>query len=171
MSVIAKIDALVPLIAGKLNDLNAQDGDLTALQTTVKTTLVEAINENKAAIDAATAGGLQINDAAAEASTVWSGQKTDSEITSRIAAALEGEDLSDIAAQITALMQADNGLVSAVAAQTFDATQQAQARSNIGAASQGAVTGLLTRMTAAETAIGDESTFDPVADFNAAINF
>lgn len=57
-----------------------------------------------------------------------------------IASALEGEDLSDIAAQITALMQADQGLVSTAAAQTFTPTEKAVGRANIDAASQADMT-------------------------------
>lgn len=54
-------------------------------------------------------------------------------VDAEIANALEGEDLSDIAAAIVALQAADQNLVSAGAAQTFSAAEQQQARDNIGA--------------------------------------
>ena len=120
------------LIAQKLNVLHGRDGDLSTLTTVEKANLVSAINE----IHSLVTGGSMIDDTTPSTTSLYSSQKTISEITARIAAAFEGEDLSDIAGQLTALMQADTGLVSAAAAQTFDAVQQEQARLNIAAAAQ-----------------------------------
>ena len=120
------------LIAQKLNVLHGRDGDLSTLTTVEKANLVSAVNE----IHSLVTGGSMIDDTTPSTTSLYSSQKTISEITARIAAAFEGEDLSDIAGQITALMQADTGLVSAAAAQSLDAVQQAQARSNIAAAAQ-----------------------------------
>ena len=115
-----------------MNVLHGRDGDLSTLTTIEKANLVSAINE----IHSLVTGGSMIDDTTPSTTSLYSSQRTVDEITARIAAALEGEDLSDIAAQITALMQADTGLVSAAAAQSLDAVQQAQARSNIAAAAQ-----------------------------------
>ena len=120
------------LIAQKLNVLHGRDGDLSTLTTIEKANLVSAINEVHSLVNSAS----MIDDTAPSTTSIYSSQKTVEEIAAQIAAALEGEDLSDIAGQITALMQADTGLVSAAAAQSFDAVQQAQARANIAAAAQ-----------------------------------
>lgn len=123
------------LVAAKLNLLNGKIGTITGLSTTDKSSLVAAINEVKAIADGAAGGGAVLNDSATNSTEGWTSSKIASEITSRLAAALEGQDLSDISDQITALLQADQGLVSATANQSFNAAQQTQARENIGAAS------------------------------------
>lgn len=127
------------LVAAKLNYLKGEIGTLTGLSTTDKSSLVAAINEVKAIADSAAGGGAVLNDGATNSTEGWTSTKIVSEITSRIANALEGEDLSDISDQIAALIQADNGLVSATANQSFNAAQQEQARTNIGAASAAGV--------------------------------
>lgn len=157
MSITQKLDALVPLIAQKLNDLNGYIGDLSTLNTTDQASLVNAVNE-------ILTSAVQIDDTGTSTSSVWSSNKTSTEITAAVAAALEGEDLSDIAAQIVALMQADNGLLSFEAAQTLTPAQQTQGLSNLGAGSAADVA-------ANASDIGDAAAFDPVAAFNAAVNF
>lgn len=123
------------LVASKLNYLKGEIGTLTGLSTTDKSSLVAAINEVKAIADSAAGGGAIINDSVTNSTDGWSSSKIVNEITTRLANALEGQDLSDIADQIAALIQADNGLVSATNSQSFSASQQTQARTNIGAAS------------------------------------
>lgn len=142
------------LLVAKLNELKTQIGDPGSLSTTNKANLVAAINE--VFTIASAPNGAQINDGAASLTEVWSSSKTASEITAAITAALEGEDLSDLAAEITALMQADQGLVSATATQSFDAAQQLQARTNIGSV--------------ASDDVGDTD-FDFEAEINANLSF
>lgn len=125
-------EANLQLVA-KLNQLKTLQGDLTALSTTNTANLVAAINEVLGVAQSA-ASASEINDAVTALNSTWSSTKITAEITAAITAALEGEDLSDIADAIVALAQADNGLVSAVAAQSFTAGQIAQAQSNINAA-------------------------------------
>lgn len=114
MTLDTRISWLVTTIATTVKNLKVKQGDLTTLTTTEKNTLVWAINELK--------------------SSLWI---LDSDVTTRIntaiANALEGEDLSDLADQILALVQADQWLVSATAVQSFTDPQKTQARNNIGA--------------------------------------
>ena len=132
MSLQTKITALAETIATQVKNIKVKQWDLTTLTTTEKNTIVWALNEVKASI--------------------WT---LDTDVTTRIntaiANALEWEDLSDLADQILALVQADNWLVSATAVQSFTDPQKAQARSNINAASA--------------TDVGD-TTRDFVTDFN-----
>lgn len=123
------------LIANKLNLLKSQIGQLNGLSTTAQTDLVAAINEVKAIADSASSGSVSINDNATNNSEVWSSSKINSEIVTAITTALEGEDLSDLAQEIANLQLTDNGLISAVAGQSFSSSQQDQARSNINAVS------------------------------------
>lgn len=116
--------------------LNNNAADLSALTQTVKTNVVAALNQLKSLIDAntsAVASAAIIDDLATTSSTTvaWSPQKIGSYVTGEIAAALEGEDLSDLAAAVAALAQADNGLLSFTAPQTLDAGQKTQVYSNL----------------------------------------
>lgn len=97
--------------------------------TTTATDLVGAVNEVNAALGSA---GASINDAATNTTETWSSSQIDTQITSEVAAALEGEDLSDLAAQVAANAAADIGFVSASAAQSFSTAEQLQASQNIG---------------------------------------
>ena len=87
--------------------LKGNQGDLTKLSTADKTSLVNALNELKTTIDNKTS----INDSQATTANTWSATK--------------------ISNEITALAQADNGLVSASQSQSFNEQQKAQARNNI----------------------------------------
>jgi predicted DNA-binding ArsR family transcriptional regulator len=78
-----------------------------------------------------------IDDAATANNKVWSSNKTQTQITAAIAAIINGagvssDTLKELADQITALMQADNGLVSAIAVQQFNDAQKTQACTNLG---------------------------------------
>lgn len=112
MSLELRIKELAETIAAQTKNIKVKQGDLTLLTTAEKNTIVWAINEVKASV-----------------TTLDS--EVDTRITNAIAVALEWEDLSDLAAQILALVQADAWLVSAVASQTFTDLQKAQARTNI----------------------------------------
>jgi|SRR5690606_5078031 len=62
-------------------------GDLTQLATTDKTSLVAAINEIK---NSSGGGGSSIDDDVISTSTTWSSAKIDTEITTAIAALIDG---------------------------------------------------------------------------------
>ena len=114
------------------NTLKSNQGDLTKLSTTDKTSLVNALNELKSTIDNKSA----INDNQNTATNTWSATKIRTEITTAITNLINGADassdtLKELADKIAALAQADNGLVSASQPQSFTAQQKAQARSNI----------------------------------------
>lgn len=112
--------------------LKGNQGDLTKLSTADKTSLVNALNELKTTIDNKTS----INDSQNTTVNTWSATKISNEITQAITNLINGADassdtLKELADKITALAQADNGLVSAIQAQPFTAAQKLQARSNI----------------------------------------
>ena len=114
------------------NTLKGNQGDLTKLSTADKTSLVNALNELKTTIDNKSA----INDSQNTATNTWSATKISAEITTAITNLINGadsssDDFKDVADKITALVQADKGLVSATQAQAFNEQQKAQARSNI----------------------------------------
>lgn len=135
--------------------INGNAADLSGLTTTAKGNLVAAINEVKAA-SAAAAG---INDSVTGTTTTWSSTKTsgtiDSRINTAVAALVNGaptalDTLKELADALSANTSADNAAVAALttaldnrvrydAAQTLTSPQQAQARTNIGAASAAAV--------------------------------
>lgn len=114
------------------NDIGAKAN----LTTATKASLVAAINELKAAIDAFPAG-VTINDAATSAGSTWSSSKINTQIAGAVAALINGasgdsDTLKELADKIGALAQADTGLVSVAGAQTFNTAQQLQACTNIG---------------------------------------
>lgn len=121
-------------------DLNGKIGDRTQLNTTAKTSIVAALNEIKVLIDQAT----QINDSTTNTTQTWSSNKINAAINTAISELINGagsdsDTLKELADRITAVAQADQGLVSAVNAQAFSDIQKAQARSNIDAAQASAV--------------------------------
>ena len=114
------------------NTLKGNQGDLTKLSTADKTSLVNALNELKTTIDNKSA----INDSQITTANTWSATKISNEITTAITNLINGADASSdtlkkLVDKITALAQADNGLVSASQSQAFNEQQKAQARSNI----------------------------------------
>lgn len=151
MSTLAqRIIDLASAVGADVKDVRVKQGDLTALNTTSKTSLVSAINELVVALGNA---GAQINDAVGNGNTTytWSADKifdsieaakvaVKSDLTNGASAALD--TLSELAAALgndanfAATIATALGLrVRADAVQTFDATQKAQARANIGALS------------------------------------
>lgn len=121
-------------VATAINTVAGRVGSLAALSTTSKTSLVEALNEVKGLIpDVSTV----INDSATLTTKTWSSTKIQAQINSAITALLGGADassdtLKELANQITALAQADNGLLSFTQAQTLTTAQQLQAGVNLG---------------------------------------
>lgn len=155
--------------------LNGNSANLAALTTTAKSNLVAAINELQSEIDAiASGGGAAIDDGSTSGSSVWSSSKTSTEISSAVAAlvasapgtldtlnelaAALGDD-PDFAATITTAL--GNRVRTDTAAQGLNGTQQANARTNIGAAPTTAATdtaaGLVELATNAETATGSDT--------------
>ena len=114
------------------NTLKSNQGDLTKLSTADKTSLVNALNELKTTIDNKTS----INDSQTTTANTWSATKISNEIATAITNLINGADassdtLKELADKITALSQADNGLVSTSQPQAFTEQQKSQARSNI----------------------------------------
>jgi purine nucleoside permease len=104
-------------------------------------TAINALDAKAAGALAAAIAGLPpsvaIDDAATAANKVWSSTKTQAQITAAINALINGagvnsDTLQELANQITALAQADNGLLSFAAAQALNAAQKLQACQNLG---------------------------------------
>ncbi len=128
-------------LANLIKVADQQRGDLNDLNTNNQTTLVGAVNEMLAQFDTVVSG--LVDDTTPATDKTYSSQHVETYVTTQIAsalvAALEGQDLSDIASSVQALMQADNGLISAVAPQMFTDAQKIIALNNLSAASQAEV--------------------------------
>ena len=116
-----RIQAGFERVAQVCKNNNVKIWNLSTLSTTEKDSLVWAVNEVFGSVDTkiATAVTNLIN---------WADSASDT--------------LKELADKIVALAQADNWLVSAVSAQSFDETQKQQARTNIWAWSQASITTL-----------------------------
>lgn len=111
-------------------------GNKANLATADKSSVVAAINEVKAALDAIPPAAA-INDQVTGVATVWSSSKTQAQITAAVTGLINGapgaqDSIGELAAQVTALVQADQGLVSTSAVQNFSPAQQKQACENLG---------------------------------------
>lgn len=155
--------------------LNGNSANLAALTTTAKSNLVAAINELQSEIDAiASGGGAAINDGSTSGSSVWSSSKTSTEISSAVAALVASapgtlDTLNELAAALgddpafsaTITTALGNRVRTDTAAQGLNGTQQANARTNIGAAPTTTATdtapGLVELATNAETATGSDT--------------
>ncbi|MDD7963294.1 hypothetical protein [Microbacterium thalli] len=152
--------------------VNGNAPDLSALTTTAKTNLVAAINELKAGLSNANG----INDATTTGTSTWSSNKITSSISAAVSALVGsspatldtlseladalGDDPNFAATMTTAL----GNRVRHDAAQTLDATQQAQARTNIGAADAAGVATSL----AGKSDTGHTHTSSQITNFNTA---
>lgn len=130
----ALLKAAFVRIVGAINALKGAQGNLSDLTTTGKANLVAALNEVKNSIPPA---GAMIDDAGSGTNKTWSSNKIQSQITAAITALISGspeasDTLKELAEQIAALSQADNGLLSFAAAQALNATQKLQACNNLG---------------------------------------
>jgi hypothetical protein len=138
MSQQTNISAALVRTAQAINTMAGRVGTLASLTTAEKNNLVAALNEVKAIADAASStGGAAIDDLATATDTTWSSTKIQSQITAAITAIINGagtdsDTLKELADQITALAQADNGLLSFAAEQTLTAPQQLQGCTNLG---------------------------------------
>ena len=137
-----RVTALATAMGGDVKTINTTMGALAGLSTAVKTNLVAAINEVRTA---ALAGGVAINDTTPSGTSVYSSNKTISEIDSRISALVGGSvSALDTLQELAAALGNDASFASNIATQInnrvrFDAAQsltvaeQLQARTNIGA--------------------------------------
>lgn len=148
MSLATNIQNLATRIATETKSLrtliNGNAADLSALTTTDKSNLVNALNELKGAI--ASASG--INDGTTSTGSSWSSQHTQDQITAAITALINGaptalDTLKEISDQLATDEGAASALTTAVgnrlrfdAAQTLTAPQQAQGQSNLSVYSQ-----------------------------------
>lgn len=122
------------------NQIGGVIGNLEDLTTNNKSTLVGAFNELKTELDSLPEGtvtGAEIDDAQAASNKVYSSTKVEELVTKAITDLVGGADtnsdtLKEIADKITALMQADEGLLSFKASQTLSPEEQAQAATNLG---------------------------------------
>ena len=135
-TILSKHEDVVELAAKVGQDI----GGVANLQTTNKTSVVAAINELKTANNSLESDYAKKSDLTPLA--------TKSELSTQIAELIGGADadndtLKEIADRVTALAQADKGLVSAVATQTFTEIQKQQARDNIEAISESDVNSIL----------------------------
>lgn len=163
MSLQTNITALVTAIGTDIKTLTTKQGDLTALNTTTKTSLVAAINELEAEIGGF-AGGAAINDTAGDGVTTqtWSANKIFDELVALRSSILGGasaayDTLLELETKFGEEATATANMLTAIgnrvrfdAAQTLDSAQKAQARTNIDAASG-------TDLTTLTTNIGDTS--------------
>ncbi len=125
-----------------LNGYVAQAGEIVSTDTILQ--VLQKLDGNIAAFDAA----ASIDDENASLTGTYSSSKTQQLITERVAAALEGEDLSDIADQIAANMQTLGGVISFDGPQSLTSAQKTRAQQNMG--------------------LGDLESWDPVAAYTAA---
>ena len=135
-----RITSLAQAIAADIKRLTTSQGTLTALTTTDKTSLVNAINELKTAIAKTT----DINDASTSASATWSSDKINTSINNAVAALVNGagttlDTLKELAGALgndanfaTTIATQMGKRVRVDAAQTFTVAEQAQACANLG---------------------------------------
>jgi hypothetical protein len=126
--------------------INGNAADLSALTTTTKTSLVAALNELKAAIDAA-GSAPEVDDGVTNGTNTWSSQKISDQITTAInalatgaPAALNSIDelaaaLGDDANYAATITTALGNRLRFDAAQTLTAPQKVQGNANLGSAS------------------------------------
>ena len=154
MTLEARLVALAQAVGGDVKALRLSQGDLTALTTTNKTSLVAAINELLALVGEG--GGAGIDDTAqAGGAVTWSVDKITSAITAA-RNALKDELVGgagaalDTLAELAAALGDNPNFATTIATevanrvrydapQTLTLEQQVQARANIGAASAAAV--------------------------------
>lgn len=213
-ALVAAINETVDSITAAQTTLNAYGTRITAVEgkastnatniatnlssiNTMNTTLTKVKSDLEALQDQV-AKATNINDATASATTTYSSNKINSEITAAKQAVKDDllggagtaydtlKELADLIVTnqdaITALQDLAAGHVKFDGAQSLNATQKTQARSNIGAADADTVSSQGTRLTAVETkatnnataiqnlkdAVGD-TTVDLVAKFEAAL--
>ena len=143
----AQISALATQIGSDIKTLIAHDGDLSALTTQQKASLVLALNELKAGLTAVEGKlGAQIDDSSSGTDKTWSASKINSAITEAVNALINGapetlDTIKEVADAITqnkdaiaAIQAIASGHVKFDGAQSLTSEQKTQARTNIDAA-------------------------------------
>lgn len=140
-----RLTALAQGIAASIKALTTNQGNLAALSTTDKSSLVAAINELKGLI--AASSSVLDTAVAGDTTHTWSADRIIAAIAQAKADLTDGapgalDTLHEIATALTGDQSAISGLLDAVAnrvrwdtAQSLTSPQQAQARANIGALS------------------------------------
>ena len=135
-----RITELAQAIAADIKRLTTNQGTLTELTTTDKTSLVKAINELKSSITNATS----INDTSTSKSATWSSDKINTSINNAVSALVNGagttlDTLKELAAALgndanfaTTIATQMGKRVRVDAAQTFTVAEQAQGCANLG---------------------------------------
>jgi capsid protein len=144
MSLQSQLQSLITSIATDIKALLANQGNLTTLNTTTKTSLVAALNELKTSINSIDLTAL-ISDSTANSTTkTYSIDKINSQISAAVSALVAGaptalDTLNELATAIASDESGIAGLVTAVgnrirfdAAQSLTGPQQVQACQNIG---------------------------------------
>jgi type VI protein secretion system component VasK len=152
MSLVTNLQNLATRIATETKSLrtliNGNAADLSALNTTAKTSLVAALNELKADLAAVAGSASGINDATTATTTTWSSSKIVSAIDA-LKDQLLGDGASealDTIGELAAALQNNPNAITEIlagignrvrfdAAQTLTSPEQKQARDNIGAVS------------------------------------
>jgi hypothetical protein len=167
MTLEVRLGQLAAAIGADIKSIIENAGDLSQLSTTDKTSLVAAINE----IRAAQANATGIDDDNMSSTSTYSSERITTLINSSIQAIIGASPGAlDTLQELAAALGNDENFAAnlvvtlsekvGVTAQSFTAPQQAQARSNIGAASS-------SDLTALATAVGDTE-IDLVALYTAA---
>jgi hypothetical protein len=128
--------------------IRGSNAGLSALTTTNKSSLLDAINELKTDVtNAANSGGAAINDTGSSTSSVWSSQKTSTEIAGAVAGLVDSSPAAlDTLNELAAALGDDASFASTTAtalgnrlridaAQTLTAPQKAFGIANLGAIS------------------------------------
>ena len=135
-----RITSLAQAIAADIKRLTTDQGTLTALTTTDKTSLVKAINELKSSI----ANTTNINDTSTSTSATWSSNKINTSINNAVSALVGGagttlDTLKELADALgndanfaTTIATQMGKRVRVDAAQTFTVAEQAQGCANLG---------------------------------------
>ena len=165
MSLSSQIASLATTVGADVKGILASIGTLSELTTTQKANLVVALNELKAGLTGLESElGAQINDEATASTTTWSSQKINTAISTAVSDLINGapgtlDTLKELADAITenqgaieALETIAAGHVKYDGAQSRTTEQQAQARTNIGAASQSDLSAVSSTATVAQSA-------------------
>ncbi len=144
MSLQTQITALAQRIATEINTMRTERGLLTALTTTDKSSVVGAINELVSAVSASSG----IDDGSTGTGSTWSSQKITDELIAYRDAILGGASAAyDTLLELETQLTSNTGGIAALTTsinnrvrhdvnnQGLDSTQQANARTNIGAVS------------------------------------
>lgn len=165
MSLSTQVASLATTVGSDVKGILSSIGTLENLTTTQKANLVVALNELKAGLTGLESElGAQINDEATASTTTWSSQKINTAISTAVSDLINGapgtlDTLKELADAITenqgaieALETIAAGHVKYDGAQSLTTEQQAQARTNIGAASQSDLSAVSSTATVAQSA-------------------